>query len=72
MSEVVIIDSYCSYYGRTYHSLSRETWLSDCLGQMIFVPQGIYSAYVCVCVCGLCEFNREPVRMCRECVCVGQ
>jgi len=55
VSVVVIIAFYCSYYGQTYHSERRETCLSACLGQMIFVPQGSYSA---VCVCWyVCDFK---------------
>lgn len=57
--------SYCSYYGQTYHSESRQTCLSGCLGQMIFVTQGSYSVRVCVYVCefkpGVCVYL---LRMC--------
>lgn len=50
VAAALIIVSYHSYYGQTYHSERRETCLvSACLGQMIFATQGSYSA-VCVCV----------------------
>lgn len=62
----VIIEPLSGYYGQTYQS--RETFLSDCLGQMIYVPQGSYSV-VCVCV-GDGERESKPCSVCVCCICV--